>query len=220
MRTQKPNLEISIQPEAIWDLIYAVTESAIVPPLLMKENRKRISHYKKFLKQPKRKHTPPNIMFSSTGLEISGFLLGSILNSDKRSYIIERAIPSVSANRSDDWVESSYQSKLLSLRLNRYANQERKIVGNFHSHPEVDKSPNFVELHGLNRPSEADLTSSKYDRTIDLIITISSTEDRCRDYRLNERSEQIACFSYMSFYYWIYGHKNRTVIPVLIPYKI
>lgn len=217
MRTQKPSLEITIQPEAIWDLIYTVTESAIVPPLLMKQNRKRISRYKKFLKQPKRRHTPPNIIFSSTGLEVSGFLLGSITDFDKRCYIIERAIPSVSANRADDWVESNYQSKLLINHLNRHANQERKIIGNFHSHPEVDKSPNFVERHGLNHPSEADLISSKYDRTIDLIITIGSTENRCRSYRLNENSYQIACFSYMGFYYWICGHKNRTTIPVSIP---
>lgn len=220
MRTRKPNLEISIQPEAIWDLIYAVTESAIIPPLLMRENRKRISHYKKFLKQPKRKNAPPNIIFSSTGLEISGFLLGSITNSDKRSYIIERAMPSVSANRADDWVECNHQSKMLIHRLNNFAGENRKILGQFHSHPEIEKESRYIEESKLNYPSDGDLISSKYERTINLIVTICTSSIKNPSYRIANDATKVTAFSYQGYRYWICGHKNRSIIPVEIPRAI
>ena len=220
MPKRSSKVEIAIRPEAMWDLIYAATESAVVPPLLMKENKKRISHYKRFLKQPKKRNAPPNLLFSSTGLEVSGFLLGSSTEADERCYTIERAIPSVSANRADDWVESNYPSKQLARRLNSYAKQERKIVGHFHSHPEIDKSPHFVEQYGLYLPSEADLISSKYDRTVDLIITISHSTNHIKEYRLIANSKQIASFCYMGFHYWLFGHKNRTYIPISIPPSI
>ncbi|MCR6501534.1 hypothetical protein MUO32_21075 [Shinella sp. CPCC 101442] len=167
---------VRVSPSAFFDLIVAATESAMIAPEFNDDSFKILSEWQNE-RQNRSLRTGPLpgcLVFSDTGLEFAGCLLGTTTENEAQViYSVERAVP-VTALRSDDWVAQSELSPLLIDDLAAAANTGWQVIADVHSHPFIDTKPAEVHERRYYAPSPTDKTPLPYPGFhFSLIVTVS-----------------------------------------------
>ena len=199
---------VRVAVNAYFDMLYAAAESAVVPPDLTEDSLNTLTVWDRSRKG-KRVHAsplPPTLVFSRTGLETTGILVGrDEVGEDRTVYSVERMFP-VTALRTDSSVGHSCRSPELLNELATALGAPWEVIGGFHSHPLMDVE--VAEIEGEQRfgPSPGDLHRPPFfwGHAMDLIVTITKVGDA----KPTRPTRPGPCFQRRvgEFEFWIFAH--------------
>lgn len=151
---------VRVSNDAFLYMAMVAAEAGISAPDLNRESYKVLAAWEKERGTTPIRQAPilPSLVFSETGLETGGVLLGRVERSKSQTELfIERAMV-VTAIRSDEGIATSGISPSLVADLAEAAGKPwGTVIGDFHSHPVLAASPREIENHELFAPSELDL---------------------------------------------------------------
>ena len=172
---------VRVSANAYLDMVVAATEPAIVAPEFTERSIALLTSWQRTRKNRSLKTgpLPPALVFSDSGLEFAGCLLGSKSESDDEVvFTVERAFP-VTAIRADDWVEQSQLSPVLIGDLATALDTGLRVIGDVHSHPYVYANPSEIVRRKYFAPSASDrkgLPFKGYE--ISIVVTVSFADKR------------------------------------------
>ncbi|BBE72995.1 hypothetical protein [Oharaeibacter diazotrophicus] len=152
-------LAVRVSRSALFDMVFAAIDAVVAPPEFLDDSLARFTVWDRARKRKRVVDSPlpPSLIFSRTGLETTGILVGSAVEgADHVAISVDRMYP-VLAQRTDDSVAHSGRSPELLSDLTWAFAVPWAIVGGFHSHALANSSIANIEGHGLFRPSPGDL---------------------------------------------------------------
>ncbi len=175
-------LAVRVSRSALFDMVFAAVEAVVVPPEFFVDSLAQLTVWdrarerKRVVDSP----LPPSLIFSRTGLETTGILVGNAVEGADHVLIsVDRMYP-VLAQRTDDSVAHSGRSPELLSDLAWAFAVPWAVVGGFHSHALAGSSIGDIEARGFFRPSPADLHGGPIfiGNRVGLIATVTRVDSQ------------------------------------------
>jgi proteasome lid subunit RPN8/RPN11 len=204
-------LVVRVSPSAFFDIIVGATEAAIVPPSFNERSLKLLTAWDRYRKNKSLRTgpLPPSLIFSDTGLEFTGVLLGTKSEDEFQiAYSVERAF-AVTAIRTDDWVAQSDVSPTVVGELAKATGSGWSVIGDVHSHPFMDADPEDITRRRLFFPSTMDWEGrmpGEYE--IALVVTVAFARKRKLE-SPPDQPESLHQIRIGDFEFWLFAHTYK-----------
>ena len=216
IRDRRP-VVVRVAVNALYDMLYATAEAAVVPPEMTADSLHRLTAWDRSRKG-KRVHAsplPPSLVFSRTGLEATGILVGrEDVDGEQTVFSVDRMFP-VTAARTDNSVGHCCRSPELLDEMAAALDAPWEVIGGFHSHPLIDVGLEEIERERGFTPSAGDLHRPPifWGHRMDLIVAVTKAGDA----QPASQPQPGPCFQKRvgEFEFWVFAHAGASATVVL-----